>query len=91
MKTKVIFRNLNGDIIALFPEILGTNDPYTCLNYMHLGQHGSGNASMEGTKPATMEQFQPLFSELTRLGYDIKISWKFTQKDLMTRKSQLPL
>lgn len=91
MKTKVIFRMLNNECIALFPEILGTNNPYTCLNYMHLGQHGSGIANTGNTKPAKPHQYRELEKELTLLGYNLKVIKKFSYSHLITRKSQLPL
>lgn len=72
MTTKVIFRILQGEVIALFPEFPGTNDPATCESYMHFGQHASASADLtgRGTKPATEEQYTPLLKELQSIGYD---------------------
>jgi hypothetical protein len=39
MKTKVIYKKLDGDVIALFPEIPATQYSYDILSYMHVGQH----------------------------------------------------
>lgn len=72
--TKVIFRKFpDNNIIALFPELPGTNDILTCLNYMHLGQYGSGRATIEGTKPCRVGEYFSLFKELERIGYNLKV------------------
>jgi len=64
-KTKIIFRKFkNGEIIALFPEVPGTNNIRTCMNYMHVGQHGSGECSVIGTKPTKPEDYASLQKEL---------------------------
>lgn len=78
-KTKVIFRKFpDGEIIALFPELPGTNDITTCLNYMHVGQHGSGKATCEGTKPASLIQRHILQEELEMIGYNLTIVTRFS-------------
>jgi hypothetical protein len=78
-RTKVIFRKFpNGEIIALFPELPGTNDVSTCLNYMHIGQHGSGKATLDGTKKANWLEHGDLYIELTRLGYHLKTVSRFS-------------
>lgn len=78
-KTKVIFRKFaSGEIIALFPELAGTGSVLTCLNYMHEGQHGAANASVQGTKPAKPEEYKPLYDELTSLGYNLTVVTRFS-------------
>ena len=71
---RVIFRKFKegGDIIALFPLELGTNDALTCQDYMHWGQHGSANYIhvIEMTTPATPGEYNDLLQELKRIGYD---------------------
>ena len=44
-KTKVIFRKFDesDDIIAIFPEVPGTNNGWDCQSYMLVGQHGAAN------------------------------------------------
>lgn len=82
-KTKVIFRKFpNGEVIALFPELPGSNDLTTCLNYMHNGQHGSGKATLEGTTRAYAHDW--LKAELESIGYNLtvvtRISYQMDQK-----------
>jgi len=84
-KTKVIFRKFpNGEVIALFPELPGTNDITTCLNYMHNGQHGSGKATLDGTIKVQLLECVNLFKELTAIGYNLtvvtRISYQMDQK-----------
>lgn len=97
MKTKVIFRKFkDGDVFALFPEIPGTYDPYTCLSYMHVGQHGSTSVDVvDRTKPASPEEYADLKAELENYGsdpderYDLEIVYKFTQKHQEAREKEL--
>ncbi len=74
-KTPVIFRKWGksegAGIIAIFPTELGTNSPYTCQMYEHVGQHGAGdpNGVIRRTKRATRSEYTPLLKELRRRGY----------------------
>lgn len=74
--TPVIFRKFptDGDmpeVIAFFPTIPGTNQGHTCLNYMHVGQHGAGDVNamldMVACRP---RDWQALLKELEGQGYD---------------------
>jgi len=70
--TKVIFRKYpDGDILALFPEERGTNDPYTCSCYAHVGQHGSADPQhvIRSTKAAKPAEYAALKGERERIGY----------------------
>jgi hypothetical protein len=68
--TKVIFRvMLNGEVIALFPEIAGDRNAGNCMSYMHIGQHGVAYAKLD-RRLATPEEYAPLLAELQRVGYD---------------------
>jgi len=79
--TKVIFRKFkDGEIIALFPELPGDNSVLNCLNYMAIGQHGSGTASLADTKPALPEEYQSVFNELYQIGYRMKVISRFTYR-----------
>ena len=87
-KTKVIFRKFSdGDIIALFPELPGNNNPYeTCESYMHVGQHGAASVDLtDVTTLAKPEEYASLLSELESIGYNVQVAYKFTQKDLQKR------
>ena len=85
-KTKVIFRKWLSGIIALFPELPGTNDPYTCDSYMHVGQHSNASVDLMGiTIPAKPEEYADLLHELESIGYNVQVAYKFTRKDLQKR------
>lgn len=71
----VIFRRFNqgGEVIALFPALPGTNDPRTCLSYMHVGQHGACAVSLASVaRLATETEAAPLKRELESLGYRLR-------------------
>ena len=78
---KVIFRKFaDGEIIALFPEIPGTNNFSTCLDYVHNGQHGSCNIRqvLDMTfKPSDIE-CKALASELAAIGYNLDIKQRYS-------------
>ena len=84
---KTIFRKFsNGDVIALFPEVPGDSNPFTCSSYMHVGQHGSASAFPgRDTTPATHEEYSPLLAELKRIGYEIRVVKRFTHADFIKR------
>lgn len=79
MKTKVIFRKFkNGEIIALFPELKEGRG--LILSYMHIGQHGDASPKIVmDTKPATPEEFAPLYNELTGIGYRLEVRKRLTR------------
>jgi len=71
--TKVIFRKLQGELIALFPELPGDMNPHvTCLCYAHVGQHSAACVNLTGqyTTPATESEYADLLVELVSIGYD---------------------
>lgn len=73
--TPVLFRKYKThprDVVALFPEIPGTNDPNTVQIYEHNGQHGHARyvTMIAITTPATPEEAAPLARELRLIGYD---------------------
>lgn len=85
-KTKVIFRKLpDGEIIALFPELPGTNDPATCLSYMH-ARHGSASGLYVLGKPAAPEESATLARELAGIGYIMETIKRFPATAYETRK-----
>lgn len=89
--TKVIFRKFKeGDIIAMFPELPGTNKLDTCLSYMHIGQHGAASVFLyTNCKLATPEEYQPLFKELIAIGYKLKVVKRVTRQMYLKRLEQL--
>lgn len=88
--TKVIFKRFQGDVIALFPALPGTHDPYaTCLSYQTIGQHGSASMGLFALPPADPAEYAPLMSELESIGYTLRIAHRATRQDLNARKRAL--
>lgn len=86
MKTKVIFKILKNEVIALFPELPGDNNPYkTCLSYMHIGQHGGASVELSKLKSAQPAQYYNLQKELESIGYDLRIVSRFSRKMTQAR------
>ena len=75
MKTPVIFRKFkDGDVIAIFPTLPGTNNPNTCGSYQHIGQHGACSLDIVSiTKLAQWEDYADLYRELQSIGYSMKV------------------
>lgn len=90
MTTKVIFRKFkdNGDVIALFPELV---NPYNRLCESHM--HGDGNSGAnysylidDATLPAKPEEYAPLLAELKTVGYaDLAIRSRYIRSKGSTR------
>ena len=90
MKTKVIYRILEGEVLALFPELPGDYNPATtCLSYMHIGKHGAATTDITGRRLATPAEYASLHAELTSIGYDLKIAHRFTPADFRSRKAAI--
>ena len=92
MTTKVIFRKFkdNGDVIAFFPELPGTNNPYDCQSYMHVGQHGAACLYPDDTVPATEQEYIELYKELVYIGYDdLKVYKRLNKNDLEARRKAI--
>ena len=89
-KTKVIFRMFgDGQVIALFPEIIADNLGYNCQSYMHVGQHGAASPGLtDKTKLAKQEDYQQLFDELTEIGYNLEVIKRFRYKYQLERTKQ---
>lgn len=91
--TPVIFRKFKeGNIIAIFPTMLGTLDQYTCNSYQHIGQHGACEPTylIQITKLAKPEEYGELFQELVNIGYDdLKVYKRYQYKFLEEIKSEL--
>lgn len=83
-KTRVVFRIINGEVIALLPELPGDSDPATCLSYMHVGQHGA--ASIYHKWPiASEKEYRDLYEELTSIGYDLQVCKRVSHKMHLNR------
>jgi hypothetical protein len=72
--TEVMFRFWKGEIIALFPYIIGDSKG-NVMSYMHVGQHGSADYDhiIRNSKPATPAQMLPLYQELESIGYNLLV------------------
>jgi hypothetical protein len=96
MTTPVIFRKWPASeghaIIALFPTEPGTNDPYTCSSYEHVGQHGSAdpNGVIQRTTVAAPSEYADLKKELENIGYtDLRIYQKYQYSFLKEREQKI--
>jgi hypothetical protein len=74
-ETKVLFRNFQGEITAIFPEEPGTPDYYnTCSCYAHIGQHGSCDLSIiSNSKHVKPEDYEDLKKELESEPYNYNL------------------
>ena len=83
-KTKVIFRKFDesDDIIAIFPEIPGTNNGWDCQSYMRVGQHGAADPHgiLQITTLASAAEYGELKKELENIGYKLEVMKKITGK-----------
>lgn len=94
MKTRVIFRRwkgANSSVIALFPDIPGTNNPRTCLSYERIGQHGSADIAfvISDTRPARGSDVGELRKELTWAGYDLHEVKRVPRDSLAKRRAAI--
>jgi hypothetical protein len=93
-KEKVLFRTWRGKetgCVAIFPRIVGTNDPYTCQSYELIGEHGAcdPHLMLQITRPATRSEYAQTAKALRRRGYRLDIRQRTGQSDLMEREKQL--
>jgi hypothetical protein len=79
--TKVIFRKFdNGEVIAIFPEDVGSMNQFTCQSYLHVGQHGScDDVLIDELEPASLEEYINLYTELESIGYNLVVCKEYTQ------------
>jgi hypothetical protein len=91
--TPVIFRkwpeNEGGDVIALFPTLLGTMDPYTCSSYERVGQHGAADPweVITRTKSAKPDEYADLKEELEKsVGYDDLVVYQRLQSSFLEER-----
>lgn len=95
--TPVIFRmygkRRGGNVIALFPTIPGTNDAYTCADYVHVGQHGSADPQcvINETRAATPAEYADLKKELESApyGYRFQVYARMQRHFIAARREAL--
>ena len=71
-----------GEVTAIMPELPGTDSPYTCTCYAHIGQHGHCNVSLinQCSRPATVAEYTPLLKELESIGYRVQVIKRVNQQ-----------
>ena len=75
-KTRVKFVNLEGEVLALFPDELYSPDLYgktMIVSYMRVGQHGAALSSLMRRKTVSPEKYSSLKTELESLGYNLTV------------------
>ena len=80
------------DLEAIFPSIVGTNNPNTMTCYCALGQHSSCSSDYAGrmTRPANAEQTRRMLAELRRVGYtDLKVVSRPSSHHAAERRRQI--
>jgi hypothetical protein len=75
MKTIVVFRYWQRELIALFPELAADMNGYYCDSYQHVGQHGGADYAgiIRNSRPATKQEYKDLAHELRQRGYKLDI------------------
>ncbi len=81
--TKVQFRKLRGEIVAVFPYDIETQETTGC--YCHIGQHSTCDWFINTyTKPVTPEEYKDLFEELTSIGYNLQVIKRRSHQEYLT-------
>ena len=90
---KVIFKVFKGELLAIFPELPGTNDPSTCEIYARVGQHASADCrTVLSGRPARPIEYASLKRELTRPGpgqYKLRVASRSSSTDYKKRKAEI--
>lgn len=68
--TKVFFKEVEGDVIAVFPDTTWTDN--TVASYMHIGQHGGASLELMTSLPDAKD-YKDLFEELEESGYNLEL------------------
>lgn len=71
-KVKVIFRKVDTDVVAFFPELPAN---YTCImSYMHIGQHAEASMGFyHMSKVASENEYASLLEELKKVYSDCEL------------------
>jgi hypothetical protein len=63
-----------SEVFAFFPDDIYSDDKNVKTCYAHIGQHSSCHIDyLIGCQKATKEQYADLYSELTQIGYNLKV------------------
>jgi len=91
-ETKVIFRAYkdDGEIIAMFPEEVGTDDPYTCASFQR-GRHYTCYPSglVQITTSVEPEKYQILKEQLESMNYKLKVVSKLHPSYFEVRQQKI--
>lgn len=73
--TKVVFKMLQDEVIAIFPDNIYNKQLYgkTMVDsYMHIGQHSACSVELlDDLQDASEEQYKDLKNELQTIGYKL--------------------
>jgi hypothetical protein len=70
---------IQGEVLAIFPEIPATAQSWFCLSYASVGQHSAASVAMTSAgRRATPEEYAPLRRELETIGYVLEIRTRRT-------------
>ena len=80
MKTTVVFKiernpyTKEKEVFAFFPDERDRHDGDLYTSYSHVGQHSLCHKSyFNHRKYANFAEYKPLYDELVRIGYDLKV------------------
>ena len=76
MNTRVKFVNLEGSVLALFPDEIYNRELFgktQIMSYMHNGQHGPALYGLMRRKSLPKEKYLPLKKELESIGYALEV------------------
>jgi len=88
--TDVIFREREGEIVALFPELPCDINPRHCKSYIK--GKGWATGKPEGNmndRLATLAEYLPLKAELEEMGYELEVMSSIHAKHLMSRTNMI--
>jgi len=75
--TKVVFKILDDEVLAIFPDNLYNEELYGkdfVDSYMHIGQHSSCSIDLLHELPdASEDQYKDLKAELEEIGYNLEL------------------
>jgi hypothetical protein len=70
---KVKFINLDGEVLALFPELTNRHNKKLCMSYQHIGQHSEACRSLARRKAIKGPEVDALKIELESIGYKLEV------------------
>ncbi len=72
-KTKVIFRYIGREVVALFPDEKNERNGLI-MSYMHIGQHGEASTEwIKDGRKVSEKKYADLYKELESIGYNLEV------------------